>query len=107
VRVEVRIGGAVVGVDAAFGEWLPGLLPRGSDSSGSPGVQAQADGDQPVAASAAWSAPDTLVMVVQLLDTSLGLRLTARFDGPAVRVALDLNAWFGPTHLGDLVGRLA
>jgi len=107
VRVEARFAGGVVGVDAAFGEWLPGVLPRGSASGGSPGVQGQAQGGQPVAASAAWSAPDTLVVAVQLLDTSLGLRLTARFDGPAVRVALDLNAWFGPTHLGDLVGRLA
>lgn len=107
VRLDVRIGGVVVGLDAGYGAWVPGVVPSHGAWQGALPDPRVAEPTEPVACAAAWPTPDVLAVTVQLVGSPLGLHLTARFDGDVVRVAADLNAWFGPTHVADLVGALA
>lgn len=105
LRLDVRLPGGGVGLDAGYGSWTPGEVPRPAADDGSR-PDPRADVADRVASAAGWSASGALVVAVQLVGSPHGLRLTAHLDGPEVRVAVDVNARFGPTHLADLVGRI-
>jgi len=108
VRLDVRLADdVVVGLDAGYGTWVPGVLPQLAAWQGARPDPRAADPTVPVACAAAWATPDTLLVTVQLVGSPLGLHLTVRYDGDVVRVSADLNAWFRPTHVADLVGVLA
>ena len=106
-RITFRRVDGAFSVDAGHGAWIVGRIP------GEQGDDRQHDPDEPpgharaVAAAVSWPAPDTLVCDLRLIETPFLLRLTGTFDGSVVRVGADLNAWFGPTHLADVVGQVA
>lgn len=62
-------------------------------------------GPRPVAASGAWTAPDTYVMQLCYYETPHCATITCRFDGNRLCYDTKLNVSFGPTELPQLVGQ--
>ncbi len=62
-------------------------------------------GPRPVAASGAWTAPDTYVMQLCFYETPHAATITCRFDGNRLCYDARLNVSFGPTELPQLVGQ--
>jgi len=60
---------------------------------------------QPVAASGAWTAPDTFTAQLWYYETPFCTTLTCRFEGEQVTCASKVNVAFGPTEGPVLVGR--
>lgn len=78
-------------------KWAPG---RGDFGSGLMGPYH----DVPVAASAAWTSDDTLVIKVCATETPFYATHTLRFDGDRVTRDWELNVGFGKTKQPQLVG---
>src|SRR5450756_34707 len=92
-------------IDAGHGAWVAGRIPEDTPDGTRPDPT-RSDLTQAVVAAVGWPSPDTMVLELRLIETAFMLRLTAVFDGGVVRVGADLNAWFGPSHIADVVGRL-
>ncbi|WP_165249309.1 serine hydrolase domain-containing protein [Paludisphaera soli] len=60
--------------------------------------------EQPVAASAAWTADDVLTAQVVLVQTPFRLTYRIQFDGDKATVAPEMNVGFGATKAPALVG---
>jgi len=58
-----------------------------------------------VAASAVWSAADTLLITLRSYETPFVHRMACRFDGDQVTIGTTVNVSFGPTTLPELKGR--
>ena len=106
-RTRITVVGPTgqVMIDAGHGAWVAGRIPEDTPD----GIRrnpTRSDLTQAVVAAVGWPAPDTMVLELRLIETAFMLRLTAVFDGAVVRVGADLNAWFGPSHIADVVGRL-
>jgi CubicO group peptidase (beta-lactamase class C family) len=76
----------------AFGyhEWLPATMTRYGQAAD-------------IATAAAWTDESTVVAVIAALGTPFVQTLTLRLEDSQLRVALDQNVSFGPTHLGEAV----
>jgi CubicO group peptidase (beta-lactamase class C family) len=59
-----------------------------------------------VAASGAWTAPDTFTIKIAAYETPFYSTLSLRFDGDRLRLDSEHNVAFGPTKLPPLVGQL-
>jgi hypothetical protein len=89
----VRTGGAEQRIAIGAGEWTKGRL---------------ADGPWPgklVAASGAWTAPDTYLAKLCFYETPFTMTVTLRFAGEQLTYDSELNVNFGPTRRPQLVGR--
>ncbi len=86
---------------AGYGAWLlgQGRLPG---SGLHPGGKAQ-----PVCASAAWTAPDTLVISQRFVEAPFELQLCCQFGRTRVTVSPTVNVSFGPNQLPKLRGKQA
>lgn len=62
-------------------------------------------GPRPVAASGAWTAPDTYAMRLCFYETPHCATVTCRFDGDRLFYNARLNVSFGPTEFPQLVGQ--
>jgi len=82
-------------VNAGYGVWQPG-------NAFFPGL-----GMQRCVASAAWTAPDTLLLSQRFIETPFEYKLTCQFGRSRVTLAPTLNVSFGPTKLPVLRGKLA
>jgi CubicO group peptidase (beta-lactamase class C family) len=60
-----------------------------------------------VAASGAWTAPDTFTVRIAAYETPFSSTLNLRFDGDRLLLDSEHNVAFGPTKLPPLVGHLA
>jgi hypothetical protein len=60
--------------------------------------------EQPVAASAAWTADDELTARIVLVQTPFRVTYRIKFDGDKATVAPEMNVGFGPTRAEPLVG---
>jgi CubicO group peptidase (beta-lactamase class C family) len=61
--------------------------------------------EQPVAASGAWTAPDTYTAKICFLEEPFYLTLNLRYAGDELRYGAEFNVAFGPTKQPELVGR--
>ena len=61
--------------------------------------------EQPVAASAAWTADDVLTARIVLVETPFNITYRLRFEGDRVTVDADNNVGFGATRAPALVGK--
>ena len=59
-----------------------------------------------VAASGAWTAPDTFTVKIAAYETPFSSTLSLRFDGDRLLLDSEHNVAFGPTKLPPLVGHL-
>jgi hypothetical protein len=59
-----------------------------------------------VAASGAWTTPDTFKVKIAAYETPFSSTLSLRFDGDRLRLDSEHNVAFGPTKLPPLVGQL-
>jgi CubicO group peptidase (beta-lactamase class C family) len=60
-----------------------------------------------VMTSATWSAEDTLLVTLRLVETPFYYTMTCIFSGDRLEVVPTTNVSFGPTELPPIVGRLA
>jgi CubicO group peptidase (beta-lactamase class C family) len=60
-----------------------------------------------VAATGAWTAPDTYELRLAYVETPFCPTITCRFEDDRVRVAYRLNVSFGPTELPPIEGQLS
>ena len=70
-------------------------------------VYSMVGGDQPVAASGAWTDEDTYVAKLCLHRTPFCATLGLEFAGDILLFDQEMNVGFGPTKRPQLVGRLA
>lgn len=88
----LRAGGAEHRIPCGRGEWARST----AAIAGFP--------EQPVAASAAWTADDELTAHVVLVQTPFRITYRIKFDGDRATVAPEMNVGFGPTRSESLVG---
>lgn len=60
---------------------------------------------EPIAASAAWSGEDTLVVKLCLYESPFHQTLRLRFDGDTVTRDAEMNVGFGGTKQPQIIGR--
>lgn len=92
--LTVRDGRGEQTLTATHGKWRPGTMPL------------EPPAERNVAASAAWTNPDTLVVKVCMCETPFISTYTFRFDGDKVTYAAKTNVGFGPTDRPQLVGKM-
>ena len=103
VRLEVGRGGETTLVTRSNGreqriacgkgEWVKGRLAYGVFP------------EQPIAATGAWTAPDTFVAKVCFTETPFAITLTLRVAADQVAYDAEYNVFFGPTKQPQLIGR--
>jgi len=67
-------------------------------------ARSMGDGAYPVAASGAWTDPDTLTVKDCFHETPFCATLSLRFAGDALVLDREMNVGFGPTKRPTLVG---
>jgi hypothetical protein len=87
-----RAGGAEQRLACGRGSWAKGRLAYG----GRP--------EQAVAASGAFTAPDTYVAKIAFVETPFVLTVSLRFAGDQLVYDAEYNVAFGPTKQPQLVG---
>jgi CubicO group peptidase (beta-lactamase class C family) len=92
VTLVARIGGAEQPVACGRGTWVRGRLAYGELP------------EQPVAASGAWTAPDTYTAKLAFYETPFALTLVLRFAGDQLFFDSEYNVAFGATKQPSLVG---
>ncbi|MFO0898391.1 MAG: serine hydrolase [Pirellulales bacterium] len=60
--------------------------------------------EQPLAASGAWSDPNTFAAKLCFVETPFIISLAAKFSGDEVRLTSETNVGFGPAQKSELVG---
>jgi hypothetical protein len=94
----LTVRGAEHHVPFGLGAWRRGgRMPMGRTRS-------MPDGGYAVAASAAWTDPETLAVKACFYETPFCLTLGLRFAGDALVLDRDVNVGFGPTKRPTLVG---
>ncbi len=92
VTLVGRWNGVEQRLDLGRGSWRRGRLAYGAQA------------EQPVAASGAWTAPDTYTAKIAFYETPFALTLTLRFAGDELLYGSEYNVAFGPTKPPALVG---
>jgi hypothetical protein len=95
VTLVTRLGGVEQRIPCGHGEWRKARLTYGQQV------------DQPVAASGAWTAPDTYTARIALYETPFMLTLALRFASDQLFLDSEYNVSFGPTKQAQLVGAAA
>ena len=95
VTLVARFGGAEQRVVCGRGEWRKGRLAYGTPD------------EQAVAASGAWTAPDTYTARLVFYETPFNLTLTLRFAGEQLFYDAEYNVAFKQTKLAQIVGTAA
>jgi hypothetical protein len=85
-------------VKCGDGAWFLGVT-LGGTTMGNPV-------EQRVAASGAWTAPDTYAMTLRFYETPFTRTYTCQFTGSSVQVKTQVNLSFGPKEGPILVGKL-
>ncbi len=94
----VTVEGRGYRVPLGMGTWQRGgQLPMGR-------ARSMGDGAYPVAASGAWTDPDTLTVKACFHETPFCATLSLRFAGDALVLDREMNVGFGPTKWPTLVG---
>jgi CubicO group peptidase (beta-lactamase class C family) len=91
--LAVRVDGDEYRVACGHGNWEKGRIPFGPA------------GEQPAAASGAWTGDDTFVAKIALYETPFIQTWTLSFDGDEATLASEANVGFGPTAQPKLVGK--
>ncbi len=86
------------------GAWRPGTTSLALEARLQPGAPVAA---QAVAASGAWTSPDTYMLKAYVLNAPFCETLACVFAGEQVTLNLGVNVSFGPTAFPPLVGCLA
>jgi hypothetical protein len=92
VTLVARYEGGERRLEIGRGEWRKGRLALGMQP------------EQPVAASGAWTAPDTYTAKICFYETPFAVTLTLRFAGDQLTYDSEYNVAFGPTKQPQLVG---
>jgi len=95
VTLVARIGGTEQRVVCGRGAWVRGRLAYAALP------------EQPVAASGAWTAPDTYTAKLAFYETPFALTLALRFAGDQLFYDSEYNVAFGATKQPSLVGTVA
>jgi CubicO group peptidase (beta-lactamase class C family) len=93
VTLVARVGGAERRIDCGHKSWTKGRVAWGRLP------------EQPAAASAAWTADDTLTAKVCFTQTPFVLTIRLKFTGNELRYETEANVGFGPTKDAALVGK--
>ena len=102
LTLETAGGKAVLALSVAGRE---SRVPVGSGGWGPRAVLATDRGDQKVAASGAWTAPDTYTVKLCLYETPFVVTSSLRFAGEEVTFEREFNVAFGERKRPTLVGR--
>jgi CubicO group peptidase (beta-lactamase class C family) len=95
VTLVARVGGAEQRLACGRDAWIRGRLAYGTLP------------EQPVAASGAWTGPDTYTAKLAFYETPFALTLTLRFAGDQLFYDSEYNVAFGATKQPSLVGTAA
>lgn len=98
--VTLRSGDYAETVFVGADEWALGMTRMGDRPT--PG----AGPGRPIAAAAAWTAPDSCTAQIRWYDTPYCLTIAGSIDGDRVTIRPRLNVSFGPTELEPIEARL-
>ncbi|CAN5519041.1 hypothetical protein BH09PLA1_BH09PLA1_25740 [soil metagenome] len=96
-----RIGRSEHRIAVGHGTWEKGRTQLASDLD----LRQVAGGEQPVAASGAWTSDDTYSVKICFYESPITLTMRLRFGGELVVLDVEQNVAFGPTTRPTLVGQ--